>query len=77
LIRRTAGERVVCYGDILSTSNGGQNWKAQKHEVDHWFYNIIFTDKLNGWAVGDFGTIYHTSDAGGEWRTQTAKVSSG
>ena len=32
---------VVCYGDILSTSNGGQSWTAQKHEVGHWFYNII------------------------------------
>ena len=68
---------IVSYGSILHSGDGGQSWMAQKSEAGHWFYNITFIDKHNGWAVGDFGVIYHTSDAGKKWNLQTAKISSG
>ncbi len=31
-------------------------------------------DSLYGWAVGDFGTIIHTSDGGDIWIVQDSKT---
>jgi photosystem II stability/assembly factor-like uncharacterized protein len=31
-------------------------------------------DSLYGWAVGDFGTIIHTSDGGDNWIVQDSKT---
>lgn len=33
-----------------------------------------FPDSLNGWAVGDMGTIVHTSNGGANWILQTSPV---
>jgi len=32
--------------------------------------DVFFTDPENGWAVGDNGTIVHTSDGGTRWNVQ-------
>ncbi len=34
-------------------------------------------DRLYGWAVGDFGTIIHTSDGGDNWIVQDSKTENG
>ena len=68
---------IVSYGSILHSNNGGQSWIAQEKEAGHWFYNIAFADGNKGWAVGDFGVIVHTLDAGNKWSVQAAKNSSG
>ena len=68
---------MVTYGGILHSGDGGRNWTAQESGVGQWFYTIAFPDTMNGWALGDFGTIYHTSDVGKKWIVQTAKLSSG
>ncbi len=35
-------------------------------------YDIYFVDTLHGWAVGDRGTILHTSDGGANWQRQNS-----
>lgn len=34
--------------------------------------DIYFADPDRGWAVGDLGTIWHTTDGGQSWRTQNS-----
>jgi len=35
---------------------------------------VWFADPLHGWAVGEHGVIWHTSDGGAEWRFQSSGV---
>jgi photosystem II stability/assembly factor-like uncharacterized protein len=37
--------------------------------------HIFFINQTTGWAVGDRGVIWHTSDAGSTWREQPSPVS--
>ncbi len=52
-----------CDGSIFHTSDGGLNWLRQK-EPGSALLSIYFTDPLNGWAVGNNGTIFSTSIGG-------------
>lgn len=36
--------------------------------------NVFFIDAARGWAVGDRGAIWHTSDGGEHWRLQSSGV---
>lgn len=36
---------------------------------------LHFVDARTGWAVGDFGTILHTTDGGKTWRAQDSRTS--
>ena len=36
--------------------------------------DVEFVDPLYGWAVGEMGTILHTSDGGITWETQTSEI---
>jgi photosystem II stability/assembly factor-like uncharacterized protein len=36
--------------------------------------DIFFADRMNGWAVGDRGVIWHTADGGGTWQQQASGV---
>lgn len=37
-------------------------------------YDVVFSDSLNGYAVGDSGTILNTSDGGSNWNTQNSNT---
>jgi len=37
-------------------------------------HDVCFVDASHGWAVGDRGTIWHTSDGGGSWALQRSGV---
>jgi photosystem II stability/assembly factor-like uncharacterized protein len=39
-------------GRIWHTTDGGNHWKMQKDSSAVWAYDIDFTDRLHGWAVG-------------------------
>lgn len=41
---------------------------------DAQIHDIFFADVEHGWAVGDRGTIWHTSDGGEHWRLQKSGV---
>jgi photosystem II stability/assembly factor-like uncharacterized protein len=69
---------------ILLTDNGGETWKVERIEVsdvglsedtrmavpDLIYYSLQFIDSQNGWMVGEYGNIRHTSDGGKTWDSQ-------
>jgi len=68
----------------LWTANGGETWKTERIEVsqvglsedtklavpDIIYYSVQFIDAQNGWMVGEYGNIRHTSDGGKTWDSQ-------
>jgi len=73
-------ERGWAVGDratMLHTTDGGKHWAIKKlaqtkgltaeeaiASQDPVLYDVFFLDEQNGWVVGEFGKIYHTSDGG-------------
>jgi len=68
---------------LTMTTDGGKTWKASKVKMeldtsggeslaaaDPIFYGVRFTDPQNGWIVGEFGKIMHTTDGGQTWKEQ-------
>ncbi|MCW9094671.1 MAG: T9SS type A sorting domain-containing protein, partial [Ignavibacteriaceae bacterium] len=54
------------FGLILRTRDGGLTWQEQFSQVEaNSLYSVCFVDTLNGWIVGEGGTIIHTTDGGG------------
>ena len=60
-------------GVILATTDGGDTWKVQLDSVGGWLTGLTFLDQKNGWAVGEFGTVWRTQDGGENWN-QMRKV---
>ena len=66
------------------TNNGGETWTVERMEVsqvglslettlavpDIIYYGVQFIDQHNGWIVGEYGNIRHTSDGGKTWDSQ-------
>ena len=61
-------------GTILSTVNGGVNWKKKK--ANKTFTDVCFASKYRGWITGEEGTILYTTDGGGTWKSQDSKTKS-
>ncbi len=61
----------ICgHAALLRTADGGAHWiPADVGPLD--LRALAFVDARNGWAVGDQGTILHTTDAGLTWTAQT------
>ncbi|MBV8054251.1 MAG: hypothetical protein JOZ29_14655 [Deltaproteobacteria bacterium] len=58
------------HGVLLCTSDGGANWNLQNfHDLS--FYDVVFTDPNNVWAVGEFATLMHSADGGKTWQVVT------
>jgi len=54
-------------GEILATTDAGENWARQ---VSNTLFNlnaVWFTDADSGWAVGNAGMAVHTQDGGFTW----------
>jgi len=57
---------------IWKTTNGGNSWNPYSAPANAFYLRALdFVDSLNGWAVGRFGTIIHTTDGGSSWIFQT------
>ena len=57
-------------GIILKTTDGGTTWRLlQSPTTAFSYYNIHFTDSINGFINGIHGTIYKSSDSGSTWST--------
>ncbi|MGE0826070.1 MAG: WD40/YVTN/BNR-like repeat-containing protein [Candidatus Binatia bacterium] len=68
----------------LWTDNGGETWNAERMDVsqvglsedtslaipDLIYYSVQFIDQNNGWIVGEYGNVRHTSDGGKTWDSQ-------
>jgi len=51
-------------------------WYTQASNTTNDLWGVFFLgDGRNGWAVGDAGTIVHTTDAGASWSTQVSTTS--
>ena len=52
---------------ILKTTNGGDDWQIQKDTLGYWLNSVYFINLDTGFAVGDKGTIYKTTNSGTIW----------
>ena len=60
---------------IFSTDTYSQGtWERLDSPTDDILQSVHFVDSLYGWAVGDSGTIIHTSDGGDNWIVQDSKT---
>ncbi|HKY05593.1 MAG TPA: YCF48-related protein, partial [Blastocatellia bacterium] len=62
--------------DILSTTDGGATWAVQRR-VPVSILDFSFIDKMQGWASGFRGVIYHTTDGGRTWSQQRSELEMG
>ncbi|MEM9918376.1 MAG: YCF48-related protein [Bacteroidota bacterium] len=60
---------VVGYGLVLRSADGGLSWSARQIDGD-FFQSVCFPSANVGYAVGLFGTIIKTVDAGQTWTKQ-------
>ena len=49
-------------------------WEVKESPTGNSLQSVSFVDSLNGWAVGDSGTIIHTSNSGNDWVVQDSKT---
>ncbi len=69
-----AGQRLVAVGDhgvvLLSDDDGKSFRQAKSVPVSVTLTGVSFADQSNGWAVGQWGVILHTTDGGETWQLQ-------
>jgi photosystem II stability/assembly factor-like uncharacterized protein len=62
---------------ILYTSNGGTTWDTQLYESDEFpLHAVHFLDTNIGYAVGELGSIFATTDGGATWTEQVSGTGS-
>lgn len=59
-------------GSIYKTVNGGNNWERLRNGNDltkpsYHLYDVLFTDDVHGYAVGEKGLVIYTDDGGQHW----------
>ncbi|MDR1485425.1 MAG: hypothetical protein LBT09_11460 [Planctomycetaceae bacterium] len=55
---------------IYHSHDAGKTWKTAPSGINATIQKITFVDNLNGWAVGDLGSILSTTDGGLNWTVQ-------
>ena len=60
------------FGNIFHSPDLGAGWEQYRNGNDitqekYRLYDLLFTDKLHGWAVGEDGKVVYSSDAGHHW----------
>jgi len=68
-----AGNRLVAggqHGVIITSDDNGLTWSQAAVPVNVEITDISFTSPSQGWAVGHYGVILHTRDAGASWQIQ-------
>ena len=57
---------------VLTTLNLlNAQWQVLNSPTQNRLWSVCFADTSNGWAVGNNGTIIHTTDAGTTWQFQS------
>lgn len=54
--------------------DGTPHTLAETIQVDAALADVTFVDRLTGWAVGERGVIWHTTDGGATWQFQPSGV---
>jgi photosystem II stability/assembly factor-like uncharacterized protein len=69
-----AGKRIVAVGDhgivLLSDTDGADFRQARSVPVRSTLTGVYFVDDKTGWAVGQWGVVLRTDDAGENWTVQ-------
>ena len=65
----------VYYGPLIDRFMADPSWSVQSSGTSNTLTGVYFVDQNNGWAVGTFGTIVHTSDGGNNWAPQSSGTS--
>jgi photosystem II stability/assembly factor-like uncharacterized protein len=69
-----AGRRIVAVGNhgivLLSDTDGADFRQAKSVPVRSTLTAVIFVDDKTGWAVGQWGVVLRTDDAGETWTLQ-------
>ena len=52
---------------LLTTNSISQVWIDKHYPGEINFFDMVFTDSLNGWITGDSGTVLRSSDGGESW----------
>ncbi|MDO8739398.1 YCF48-related protein [Candidatus Deferrimicrobium sp.] len=69
-----AGRRIVAVGDhgivLLSDTDGADFRQARSVPVRSTLTAVCFIDEKTGWAVGQWGVVLRTDDAGESWAVQ-------
>jgi len=50
------------------------SWESVESPTNQFLSSVSFVDSLYGWAVGDSGTIIHTSNGGTDWSFQNSNT---
>lgn len=61
---------------LYSNSGKSQQWAFQNSGTIQNLYSVYFYDLSNGWAVGNSGTIIHTTNGGLTWSAQVSGTTS-
>jgi len=76
-MRRLAALAMIFFSWILIGTAHSQDWQWQNPlPQGNWLNDVMFVNETTGWAVGDRGTIIHTTDGGQSWTWQESGVSS-
>jgi len=74
-----AGRRLVAVGDrgvvLLSDDDGGSFRQARLVPVRSTLTAVCFSGEKTGWAVGHWGVVLRTDDAGETWKVQRSDTS--
>ena len=74
-----AGKRIVAVGShgivLLSDTDGGDFRQAKSVPVRSTLTAVFFIDEKTGWAVGQWGIVLRTDDAGESWTLQRSDLS--
>ena len=69
-----AGKRIVAVGNhgivLLSDTDGADFRQAKSVPVRSTLTAVFFVDEKTGWAVGQWGVVLRTDDAGESWTLQ-------
>lgn len=68
-----AGSRIVAVGEhgvILLSDDDGAHYRQASVPTDSTLTSVTFADSKHGWAVGHWGVILRTEDAGETWSLQ-------
>ena len=72
-MNRTVFYIIICFFWLAENYFAQWVWQNPKPQSNR-LTSIHFSDDLNGWAVGEFGTIIHTKDGGENWDLQESRV---
>lgn len=65
---------MVSGSNILKTSDGGVTWSTEYTTIEH-LYDLYFLNDSVGWAVGRYGGVLKTTDAGDNWIIKNSGIS--